>query len=90
MANKKKNLQETSSSIVQLFVQDILKKNGVTKENRINLSDEQKSQIKKVVMDLQEQVDEFVKGKNKNVKQAEEIEDAMNTTLREMIKKKKK
>jgi hypothetical protein len=41
-------------------------------------------------MDLQEQVDEFVKGKNKNVKQAEEIEDAMNTTLREMIKKKKK
>jgi hypothetical protein len=27
MANKKKNLQETSSSIVQLFVQDILKKN---------------------------------------------------------------
>jgi spore coat protein W len=89
MANKKKNLQETSSSIVQLFVQDILKKNGVTKENRINLSDEQKSQIKKVVMDLQEQVDEFVKGKNKNVKQAEEIEDAMNTTLREMIKKRK-
>ena len=87
MANK--NLQEASSSIIQLFVQDILKKNGVTKENRISLSDEQKSQLKKVVMDLQEQVDEFLKVKEKNVKQAEEIEDAMKMTLREMIKKRK-
>jgi spore coat protein W len=88
MANK--NLQEASSSILQLFVQDILQKNGVTKENRISLSDEQKAQLKEVVMNLQEQVDEFVKGKEKSVKQTEEIEDTMRMTLREMIKKRKK
>jgi spore coat protein W len=87
MANK--NLEEASSSILQLFVQDILQKNGVTKENRMSLSDEQKTQLKKVVTDLQEQVDEFVKGKEKSVKQTEEIDDKMRMTLREMIKKRK-
>ena len=90
MSDKELNLQETSFTMMKLFVQDILSKNGVTNENRMNLSDEQKSHLKKVVMDLQSQVDEFVKGKDKEVEPAEKIEAPLNLTLREMIKKRKK
>ena len=90
MSDKELNLQETSFTMMKLFVQDILSKNGVTNENRMNLSDEQKSHLKKVVMDLQSQVDEFVKGKDKEVEPAEKIEAPLNLTLREMIQKRKK
>jgi spore coat protein W len=90
VSDKELNLQETSFTMMKLFVQDILSKNGVTNENRMNLSDEQKSHLKKVVMDLQSQVDEFVKGKDKEVEPAEKIEAPLNLTLREMIKKRKK
>jgi spore coat protein W len=90
VSDKELNLQETSFTMMKLFVQDILSKNGVTNENRMNLSDEQKSHLKKVVMDLQTQVDEFVKGKDKEVEPAEKVEAPLNLTLREMIKKRKK
>jgi len=91
MANEKLNLQEISSTMMQLFVQDILSKNNITKENKKNLSDEQKMQLKKVVEDLQAQVDEFVKSSQEKKKEApvEEMEAQKNMTLREIMKNKK-
>ncbi|QGQ47855.1 hypothetical protein [Metabacillus sediminilitoris] len=90
MSDKKLNLHEISSSMMELFVQDVLRKNGVTKENRKNLSEEQKAHLKKVVTDLQAQVDEFVKGKKIKVESEEKVELSNQRPLREILKKKKK
>lgn len=92
MADKKLNLQEISSTMMQLFVQDVLNKNNINKETSKTLSDEQKEQLKKVVADLQSQVDEFVKGSKKTEEEnsANVTEAPKNTTLREMMKNRKK
>lgn len=92
MADKKLNLQEISSTMMQLFVQDILNKNNINKETSKTLSDDQKTQLKKVVADLQSQVDEFVKGSKKTEEDnsATTTEAPKNTTLREMMKNRKK
>ncbi|WP_226670624.1 hypothetical protein [Metabacillus litoralis] len=90
MSNEKLNLQEISSTMMQLFVQDIFSKNNITDETKKKLSDEQKAQLRKVVADLQAQVDEFVKGsKEKQTEETVVKEAPKNTTLRDMIKKKK-
>jgi spore coat protein W len=91
MANEKLNLQEISSTMMQLFVQDVLSKNNISNENKKTLSDEQKAQLKKVVEDLQAQVDEFVKGskEKKEEKPVEKVEATKNLTLREMLKSRK-
>lgn len=91
MANEKLDLQEISSTMMQLFVQDVLSKNNISNENKKTLSDEQKAQLKKVVEDLQAQVDEFVKGsKEKKVENTvEKVEAPKNMTLREMLKSRK-
>lgn len=92
MANEKLNLQEISSTMMQLFVQDILSKNNITNENKKTLSDEQKMQLKKVVEDLQAQVNEFVTAsQEKKVEEpVKEMEAPKNVTLREMMKNRKK
>ncbi|MDQ0230642.1 hypothetical protein [Metabacillus malikii] len=90
MSKNKLNLQEISSTMMQLFVQDVLAKNNISKENRKSLTDEQKEQIKKVVEDLQAQVDEYVKGTKKTVDEENEVkETTKNTTLRDMLKNRK-
>ncbi|OAS83835.1 hypothetical protein [Metabacillus litoralis] len=91
MANEKLNLQEISSTMMQLFVQDVLSKNNISNENKKTLSDEQKAQLKKVVEDLQAQVDEFVKGskEKKEENTVEKVEAPKNMTLREMLKSRK-
>lgn len=92
MGKEKLNLQEISSAMMQLFVQDVFNKNNITKENKKSLSEDQKDQLKKVVEDLQAQVEEFIQG----TKQKEEenkpkkVESPKNLTLREMIQKKKR
>ncbi|MBO1511580.1 hypothetical protein [Metabacillus bambusae] len=91
MANEKLNLQEISSTMMQLFVQDIFSKNNISNENKKTLSDEQKAQLKKVVEDLQAQVDEFVKGSKEKKEEdpVEKVEATKNMTLREMLKSRK-
>ncbi|MBM7604037.1 spore coat protein W [Metabacillus crassostreae] len=90
MSNEKLNLQEISSTMMQLFVQDVFNKNNITEEKKNKLSDEQKAQLRKVVEDLQAQVDEFVKGSKQKQEKEEPVEEtSKNTTLRDMIKKKK-
>lgn len=91
MANEKLNLQEISSTMMQLFVQDVLSKNNISNENKKTLSDEQKAQLKKVVEDLQAQVDEFVKGSKEKKEEdpVEKVETPKNMTLREMLKSRK-
>ncbi|MDQ0224126.1 hypothetical protein [Metabacillus niabensis] len=90
MDDKKLNLQEISSTMMQLFVQDVLNRNNITKETRKPLSDEQKEQIKKVVADLQAQVEEYVKGTKKTEEDVPKAEETTkNTTLRDMLKKRK-
>ncbi|MFE8700817.1 hypothetical protein ACFYKX_09340 [Cytobacillus sp. FJAT-54145] len=54
-----KKLPEISKSLISLHVKDILKKNKGL--NLRTLSETEKKEIKKVIEDLQERVDEFVK-----------------------------
>ena len=89
MSNEKLNLQEISSTMMQLFVQDVFSKNNITEEKKNKLSDDQKAQLRKVVEDLQAQVDEFVKGSKQKQEEPVEEDAPKNTTLRDMIKKKK-
>lgn len=89
MSNDKLDLKEISQTMMQLFVQDVLSKNNISNENKRKLSDEQKEQLKKVVADLQAQVDEFVKGA-KAKEETEKVEEApKNMTLRERLRNRK-
>lgn|GEM_PF-5191231 len=91
MSNDKLDLKEISQTMMQLFVQDVLSKNNISNETKKKLTDEQKEQLKKVVADLQAQVDEFVKGAKAKEEKTEKIEEApKNMTLREILKNKKK
>ena len=92
MADEKKlDLQEISSTMMKLFVNDVFNKNGITEEKRQTLSSAQKEQLKKVVADLQSQVDEFVKNSSKAKNAEEEVKEApKNVTLRDMLRNKKK
>ncbi|APH05887.1 hypothetical protein [Bacillus weihaiensis] len=92
MSNEKLNLQEISSTMMQLFVQDVFNKNDITEEKKKSLSDEQKAQLRKVVEDLQAQVDEFVKNSKEKKEEKTEVQEEApkNTTLRDMIKNRKK
>jgi len=91
LSNDKLDLKEISQTMMQLFVQDVLSKNNISNETKKKLTDEQKEQLKKVVADLQAQVDEFVKGAKAKEEKTEKIEEApKNMTLREILKNKKK
>lgn len=91
MSNEKLNLQDISSTMMQLFVQDILSKNNITDDTKRKLSADQKEQLKKVVADLQAQVDEYVKSAKEKKEETPVVEEATkNMTLRDMLKNKKK
>jgi spore coat protein W len=91
LSNEKLNLQEISSSMMQLFVQDVFNKNNITDENKKTLTDDQKEKLKKVVADLQAQVDEYVKTAKEKKEEKPAAEAApKNTTLRDMMKNRKK
>ena len=79
MANEKLNLQEISSTMMQLFVQDVFSKNNISNENKKTQSDEQKAQLKKVVEDLQAQVDEFVKGSKEKKEERVQVREGEKT-----------
>lgn len=78
--------------MMQLFVQDVFNKNNISEENTKKLTDEQKEKLRKVVADLQAQVDEYVKNakEKKEEKPVEEVDTPKNVTLREMIQNRKK
>ncbi len=91
LSNEKLNLQDISSSMMQLFVQDVFNKNNISEENKKTLSEDQKEKLRKVVADLQAQVDEFVKNSKEKKEEKPAAEEApKNTTLREMMKNRKK
>ena len=67
MGKNKDKLTNISSELMEVFVADVLKKNKVPQDAASKLSDEQKQKLKKVVEDLQLQVDEFLAGKPSEV-----------------------
>ncbi|MGA9228289.1 MAG: spore coat protein [Mesobacillus sp.] len=57
------------NSLIDLFVNDILQKNGISKnEVKENLSDDKKQAIKELVEDLSKQVDSFINASNNSNK----------------------
>jgi spore coat protein W len=93
MGKNKDKLTGISSDLMEIFVADVLKKNNVSKDTTSNLSDEQKQKLKKVVEDLQSQVDEFLAGKPTQVTE-EQVEEELKpltskkTTLRDLLRNK--
>ncbi|WP_170007174.1 spore coat protein [Bacillus fonticola] len=49
------------NEMMNILVEDVLKKNGVDKDSLRNLPDSQKNQIKKVAQDVQRQINELLK-----------------------------
>ncbi|MGF2616720.1 spore coat protein [Rossellomorea vietnamensis] len=68
--DSKKHPKAIPSTVVDLLISDIFRKNGV-KEDVVKgkLSDEQKKWIKEMVQDLSGQVDSFVNSNDKNKKE---------------------
>jgi len=93
MGKNKDKLTGISSDLMEIFVADVLKKNNVSKDTTSNLSDAQKLKLKKVVEDLQSQVDEFLAGKPTQVSE-EQVEEELKplttkkTTLRDILRNK--
>ncbi|ALC80770.1 MULTISPECIES: hypothetical protein [Bacillus] len=93
MSNDPKDAPNVSDSLMQLFVSNVFKKNNVAEDDKRKLSSAEKQQIRQIVEDLQSQVNEFIE-KQKQQKQekteAEEVQEApKNTTLREIIRRRK-
>ncbi|MGD6818939.1 spore coat protein [Metabacillus sp. 84] len=86
-----KNLNDISSTLMQLFVSDVFNKNNITDDTKKQLTEDQKQKIKAVVLDLQAKVDEFIEAqaKKKEDEEAPKAEAPKNTTLRDMLKNKK-
>lgn len=58
--------------VIQLMIQDILRKNNVKPEEvKQNISDEQKQALRTMVADLQKQVDQFNQGEKNTNKSSE-------------------
>lgn len=51
---------DVSKQLGALMIDDILTKHGVTPESRQSISEEQKAQIRKLVKDLEQQVQRFI------------------------------
>lgn len=64
MANdQNKKINDITKGLGELLVSDIFNRHGITPQQTRPLSDEQKQNIKKLVEDLQRQVDEFLNPK---------------------------
>ncbi|MFC4320614.1 hypothetical protein [Litchfieldia salsa] len=93
VGQNKEKLTELSSTLMEVFVSDVFKKNNVSKETTHSLSEDQKQKIKSVVEDLKKQVDDFLAGNTAEASE-EEVKEALEplakkTTLREIIRNKK-
>lgn len=92
MSKDPKDVSNVSDSLMQLFVSNVFKKNNVAEEDKRKLSSAEKQQIRQIVLDLQSQVNEFIENqKQKQEKpEIEEVQEApKNTTLREIIRRRK-
>jgi spore coat protein W len=92
LSDNKKNLEQISSSLAKLFILDAFNKHNVSSEHRRQLSDDEKQQLKALVGNLQNQVNEFLEKQNqpKIAKASKTPEPPKNTTLRDMLKNRKK
>jgi spore coat protein W len=71
MSDQQKKPNAIPSSLIDLFVNDILQKNGISKrEVNEKLTDDKKRAIKEMVEDLRTQVDSFISASNTNNKDA--------------------
>jgi spore coat protein W len=69
MSDQQKKPNAIPSSLIDLFVNDILQKNGISKrEVNEKLTDDKKRAIKEMVEDLRTQVDSFISASNTNNK----------------------
>ncbi|MBY7142201.1 spore coat protein [Virgibacillus sp. NKC19-3] len=72
MADDSSKQQAVPDQVIQLMIQDILRKNGVQPEEvKRNIPDEQKQALRKMVEDLQKQVEQFNKGEKNTNKSSE-------------------
>jgi spore coat protein W len=75
---------------MQLFVSNVFKSHNVTDEEKRKLSPEEKQHIRQIVQDLQNQVNEFVEKTKQSTVTEEKVQEASkNTTLREILRRKK-
>jgi spore coat protein W len=67
-----KHQQPIPNSLVDLFVTDILQKNGISKKDiKEKITDDKKKAIKELVEDLSKQVESFVNANNKANKESD-------------------
>jgi len=65
MSDQPKKPNAIPNSLIDLFVNDILQKNGISKnEVKEKLTDDKKRAIKELVEDLSKQVDSFISSSN--------------------------
>ena len=65
MSDQQKKPNAIPNSLIDLFVNDILQKNGISKkEVQEKLTDDKKRAIKELVEDLSKQVDSFISTSN--------------------------
>lgn len=69
MSDQPKKRNAIPNSLIDLFVNDILQKNGISKnEVKEKLTDDKKRAIKELVEDLSKQVDSFISSSNNTKK----------------------
>ncbi|MCM3573960.1 MULTISPECIES: spore coat protein [Mesobacillus] len=72
MSDNQQKPNPIPSSLVDLFVTDILQKNGISKKDiKDKITDDKKMAIKELVEDLSKQVESFVNGNSKPNKDSE-------------------
>ena len=72
MSDNQKKPNPIPNSLVDLFVTDILQKNGISKkEIKDKITDDKKQAIKELVEDLSKQVNSFVNANSKANKESE-------------------
>ncbi|WP_235793326.1 spore coat protein [Virgibacillus salidurans] len=72
MADDSSKQQAVPDQVIQLMIQDILRKNNVKPEEvKKNISDEQKQALRTMVEDLKKQVDQFNNGEKNTNKSSE-------------------
>lgn len=63
------NQQPINNKVVEVMVESIFRKNGVTADKvKKNISEDQKKMLKEMVMELQNQVEEFQQNQTKEEK----------------------
>ncbi|MRX71921.1 hypothetical protein GJU40_07010 [Bacillus lacus] len=92
MSEHKDKMNEISASLMKLFVADVFSRHNITDSEKRKLSKEQKDQIKEIVADLKDKVEDFLENQKtkKITEETFEPETPQNVTLRELLKKNKK